>query len=419
MGSKISKQKQLFSLLNTKFSGFSNGSPVKESATNITTSENLYDGYSTHLLNKVYNFYKSLIQNLNSGLIASDLHGEINFVNQAAAKMLNYNRQELLGKNIKDLFAADEESQKCLRAVFLPNKRLNDKEVNFLLKDGSIIVVGLNSSQLHDENNNFEGIILLFRDLTEIRHLKGQIERMEKLALLGELSAGIAHEIRNPLAGIRAAAQLLQENTHHNPIQVQIIERIIREVDKANKLLKEFFKFAKPGKPNLKFHDIELLIDGVYLLLAPQLRKKNIEFHTDFANDSSQVYVDDTQIEQVLINLFLNAIDAMPEGGRLSIKTYSKNINLMNPSMNHLEMDNNKLCYVYVEISDTGCGIPEQNMKKIFNPFFTTKGHGLGLGLPICSRLISENSGNLDLESKVGQGTKITLALPAFIHHLK
>ena len=419
MGSKISKQKQMFSMLNHKFSGLWDENLIKESKPEDIQEENFTANYSSHLLNKVYNFYKSLIQNLNSGLITSDLAGEITFVNGTAALMLNYQREELLGKNLKEIFSQDEESQKCHRAVFLPNKRINDKEVNFILKGGSTMVVGLSTSQIHDENNNFDGIILLFRDLTEIRHLKIQIERMERLALLGELSAGIAHEIRNPLAGIRAAAQLLQENNNQDDFQNQIIERIIREVDKANKLLKEFFKFAKPSKPNLKFHDLELLIDGVYLLLSPQLRKKNIEFVTNFGEEVSQVYVDDTQIEQVLINLFLNSIDAMPEGGRLAVSTYKRNINILDPKMTNYDLDNNQLYYSLIEIADTGSGISPQNLEKIFNPFFTTKPSGLGLGLPICSRLVGENGGNLDVDSKAGHGTKITLALPAFVHHLK
>ena len=419
MGSKISKQKQMFSMLNHKFSGLWDENFIKESKPVEIQEENFTTNYSSHLLNKVYNFYKSLIQNLNSGLITSDLTGEITFVNSTAALMLNYKREELLGKNLKELFSQDDESQKCLRAVFLPNKRINDKEVNFILKGGSTMVVGLSTSQIHDENNNFDGIIILFRDLTEIRHLKIQIERMERLALLGELSAGIAHEIRNPLAGIRAAAQLLQENNNRDDFQNQVIERIIREVDKANKLLKEFFKFAKPSKPNLKFHDLELLIDGVYLLLSPQLRKKNIEFVTNFGEEVSQVYVDDTQIEQVLINLFLNSIDAMPEGGRLAVTTYKRNINILDPKMTNYELDNNQLYYSFIEIADTGTGISSQNLEKIFNPFFTTKPNGLGLGLPICSRLVGENGGNLDVDSTAGHGTKITLALPAFVHHLK
>jgi signal transduction histidine kinase len=277
-------------------------------------------------------------------------------------------------------------------------------------------LVGLSSSPVHDDNNNFDGLILLFRDLSEIHHLKMQIEKMERLALIGELSAGIAHEIRNPLAGIKAAAQLLKESGDNMAIQPQIIDRIIREVDRSNKLLQEFFKFAKPGKPKLKFHDSDLLVDGVSLLLSPQMKRRQILLTTDFSDDIPEIYVDDTQIEQVLINLFLNAIDAMPDGGKLQVKTFRKNMSLLDHFDSRIETTSNELNYVLIEIKDTGTGIPDHHLDKIFNPFFTTKQNGLGLGLSICSRLISENGGSLDVQSKIGKGTSITIALPAFVH---
>jgi PAS domain S-box-containing protein len=416
MGSKISKQKQMFSLLNYKFPNLLDQSLLGSTEEESGKDDQFSTHYSSHLINKVYNFYKSIIQNLSSGLIALDLKGEITFVNNAAADMLGFGREELLGKSSKTLFGADDESQKCHRAIFLPNKKINDREVNLFQKDTKPILVGLSSSHIHDENNNFDGVILLFRDLSEIHHLKLQIEKMERLALIGELSAGIAHEIRNPLAGIKAAAQLLKESGNNNQIQPQIIDRIIREVDRSNKLLQEFFKFARPGKPKLKFHDIEIVIDGVSLLLSPQLKKSKIEFITDFINEIPEVYVDDTQIEQVIINLFLNAIEAMPDGGKLLIKSYNKNINLLNQMEKRFETSNNQLNYVFIEITDTGVGIPVHQIEKIFNPFFTTKQNGLGLGLSICSRLVGENGGNLDVKSKIGEGTCVTVALPAFVH---
>jgi PAS domain S-box-containing protein len=406
----------MFSLLNYKFPN------LMDQSTNNTTEEGsdkedrLSGHYSPPLIKKVYNFYKSIIQNLNSGLIALDLNGEITFANNAAAKMLGYSREALLGRKSQELFNLDEDAQKCHRAMFIPNKKMNDREVYFLQKDGKSILVGLSSSHIHDENNNFDGIILLFRDLSEIHHLKLQIEKMERLALIGELSAGIAHEIRNPLAGIKAAAQLLQESGDNTQIQPEIINRIIREVDRSNKLLQEFFKFARPSKPKLNFHDIELIIDGVSLLLSPQLKKRKIEFNADFTVEAPKVFVDDTQIEQVMINLFLNAIDAMPDGGKLTVRSYHKNIDLIDQVEKRFETANNQLNYVFIEITDTGVGIPDHLIEKIFNPFFTTKQNGMGLGLSICSRLVRENGGNLDVKSEIGRGTDVTVALPAFVH---
>lgn len=412
MTTKIEKQKQIFTLLNDKFSDLF----AQEQKASINNRVNLAEAKQTQLIDKVYNFYKSIIQNINGGLITLDLTGEITFVNRIASKMLGYEVEELLGMHIGDLFGNDDISQKFLRVMFIPGKRADEREVSFQRKDQKRIIVGLSSSPIHDENNQFDGVVLLFRDLTEVRHLKMQVERMERLALLGELSAGIAHEIRNPLAGIKAGAQILEDSFGADDFRYQIIERIVREVDKANRLLKEFFKFARPTKPKFKFHDVEMIIDGVYLLLAPKMQKRNIQFIPDFGTDVPQVYIDETQFEQVILNLFLNSIDAMQGGGKLKVSTFKKRLRVLDKEKEKLNVSDNDLNYVLVEISDTGSGISKENIGKIFNPFFTTKADGIGLGLSICSRLMEENGGKIDVVSEIDKGTTFILALPAFIH---
>lgn len=416
MSSKIEKQKQIFDLLNSKFSNLLEEATIQNSDKKGTGITGDKDRIDRNLIDKVYNFYRSIIQNINGGLITLDLTGEITFANRIAAHLLGYKIEELPGQHIGDLFGTDDASQKCLRSLFVPGKRIDELEVTFRKKNNDSIIVGLSASPLHDQNNNYDGVVLLFRDVTEVRHLKLQLERMERLALLGELSAGIAHEIRNPLAGIKAAAQILEDSFGVDDFRYQIIGRIVREVDKANRLLQEFFKFARPTKPKLKFHDIEMIVDGVYLLLAPKMQKRNIQFLPDFGGDVPQVYVDETQIEQVVLNLFLNAIDAMPGGGKLKVSTFNKKLRILDNEKESLNVDENELNYVLVEISDTGTGISEENFEKIFNPFFTTKTEGVGLGLSICSRLIEENGGKIDVVSEWGKGTTFVLALPAFVH---
>ena len=417
MQSKLEKQKQIFQLLNQQFSNLLED--ISGSNSTALAPQKQQDGESSQiqLLDKVYNFYKSIIQNISSGLLTLDLDGEITFANRMAADMLGYEVKDLLGRYVTDLFPEDEETRKFLKSMFIPGKKVDEKEIVFRKKDGSNIIVGVSASPIHDENNKFDGVILLFRDLTEIRHLKLQVERMERLALLGELSAGIAHEIRNPLAGIKAAAQVLEESFGADDFRNQIIARIVREVDKANRLLQEFFKFARPTKPKLNFHDIEMIIDGVYLLLAPKMQKRNIQFQADFGSNVPRVFVDETQIEQVILNIFLNAIDAMPKGGILRVATYRKKLKLLDEEKDRFQINKSEIEYVLVEISDTGIGIPEEDLDKIFNPFYTTKTEGVGLGLSICSRLITENGGKIDVTSKVNEGTTFVLALPAFIHH--
>lgn len=412
MTTKIEKQKQIFTLLNDKFSDLF----AQEPGGSAPSHANPAEPKQTQLIDKVYNFYKSIIQNINGGLITLDLTGEITFVNRIAAEMLGYEIEELPGMHIGDLFGDDDISQKFLRVMFIPGKRTDEREVSFQRKDHKRIIVGLSSSPIHDENNKFDGVVLLFRDLTEVRHLKMQVERMERLALLGELSAGIAHEIRNPLAGIKAGAQILEDSFGADDFRYQIVERIVREVDKANRLLKEFFKFARPTKPKFKFHDVEMIIDGVYLLLAPKMQKRNIQFIPDFGTEVPQVYIDETQFEQVILNLFLNSIDAMQAGGKLKVSTFKKRLRVLDKEKEKLDVPNNDLNYVLVEISDTGSGISKENIGKIFNPFFTTKADGIGLGLSICSRLMEENGGKIDVVSEIDKGTTFILALPAFIH---
>ncbi len=417
MSSKIKRQKQIFMLLKTRLAEEpslpgNEYSPLQAAETSETASQ----PSQKQLLIKLYRFYKTIIQNINAGLLTVDLNGEVTFANKRAAELLGCRVQDLLGENIRNIFKDSREGERFMRLIRLPDRRIHDRETRFVRKNGKDIRVNIDASPLKDESNQFEGISILFRDITEIHHLREQVERMERLALLGELSAGIAHEIRNPLAGIKAAAQVLQENYSPDDVPTQLIDRIVREVDKANRLLKEFFKFARPTPPKFAFYDIQMIIDSVYLLLAPRLKKRNIQFEEDAEDNIPQVYVDETQIEQVILNLFLNAIDAMPAGGTISVNVYQKKLTLLDSEKERYAVSNKNLSYVLVEVSDTGIGIPPEQLPRIFNPFFTTKPEGLGLGLSICSRLIEENRGKIDVVSTKGKGTTFIIALPSFVH---
>lgn len=416
MSSKIEKQKQIFSLLNLKVSDESkNDGPITISDHKIDVKKIISQA---NLVNQVYQFHRSIIQNINAGLFITDLNGVVTFANKSAGKLLDYDVEELLEKNIADFFKDRNEATKFLKLLSLPEKKIDNYETKFVDRNSKEIIIGISASSLDDQNNKFEGVVFLIRDLTEVYHLRNQVERMERLALLGELSAGIAHEIRNPLAGIKASAQVLQESLSHEDFRSDLIERIVKEVDKSNRLLKEFFKFARPMPPRLGFFDIEMIIDSVYLLLAPRLKKNNIKFREEFEDQIPQVYIDETQIEQVVLNLFLNAVDVMPDGGELTVKTSKKKLSLWDTQKEKYGVDaNNELYHVIVEISDTGKGIKPEIIDKIFNPFFTTKKDGLGLGLSICSRLIEENRGKLDVESTPGKGTTFILALPTYVHN--
>ncbi|MEL6821457.1 MAG: ATP-binding protein [Calditrichota bacterium] len=283
---------------------------------------------------------------------------------------------------------------------------MDDWETTFARSDGKLIRVDVNASPLHDHNNRFEGVILSFRDLTEMHQLREQVTRMERLALLGELSAGIAHEIRNPLAGIKAASQVLEDQFDANDPRRALLERVIREVDRSNKLLNEFFRFARPSRPNLQQHSVEAIVSGVRLLLQPTLKKNDIHWQEDITA-GLQVRADGNQLEQILLNLLLNAIEAMPNGGELTVQAKRRRIKDKGKS------DTSGAPKVIIDVSDTGVGIAAEHLEKIFNPFFTTRPEGTGLGLSICNRLIEEHEGTLEVQSREGEGSRFTIVLPA------
>ncbi len=357
-------------------------------------------------LEKVYDFQKSIIQKMGSGLFTVDMSGLITFANKASLKTLGYDYDEVKGKDIKNLFVDNKEADEVIKKILKDHIAFESYETYWNSKKGEPVPIGFSTSYIKmDTQENNEGVLFLFRNITQVNNLRRQIERMDRLATLGELSAGIAHEIRNPLAGIKTSAQVLEESFSPGDFRSQLVSRIVKEIDRSNELLKKFFNFAKPSKPKQEFQNIEMIIDGVYLLLASRFRKKNILFKTDFTESIPQVYIDSSQIEQVILNVFLNAVEAIINGGEIQVTiSIVKNIKL--------KEDTASSDAVCIAISDNGVGIPDERLEKVFNPFFTTKSDGVGLGLSISSRLLEENGGKIELESKEDTGTTFKIYLP-------
>jgi PAS domain S-box-containing protein len=354
----------------------------------------------TKSLEQVYQFHKGIIQNISSGILTIDFNEKITFINTAALRVLEYEYKEIQGRSIRDIFADQDQASEILRDLIQNKKMFESREVNLLTRSKKVIPIGFTTTILNAKGETYQGVIISFRDLSTIIDLRNQMERIDRLTTLGEVSAGIAHEIRNPLAGIKTSAQVLEESFSPSDSRSQLVQRIVKEIDRCNELLKKFFKFAKPGKPKQDFVSLHPIIEGVLILLSSKMSKKGITFIRDFEENLPQIYVDENQLEQVIMNLFLNAMDAIRTEGELRIKTQSA------------ESDLWKFPCVVLEISDTGCGIKEENLEKIFNPFYTTKPDGVGLGLSISSRLIEENGGLIRAESEFGSGTKFTIELP-------
>jgi len=236
----------------------------------------------------------------------------------------------------------------------------------------------------------------LFEDL---KKSKSYIRRADRLASLGTLTAGLAHEIRNPLVAIKTLIQLLPERLEDEEFRNHFLSIAAGEVDRISHLINELLDFARPSSPKLEFEDVNSILDGMILLVSTESKKKHIHVDKQYAPDLPSVKVDREQIKQVFLNVLLNAIEATPENGEITVKTRS----FLKPGGEP---------YLQVEFKDTGCGIPHEYLEEIFNPFYTTKTTGSGLGLSISNQIVLDHKGYIDVESQVSKGTSFVINLP-------
>ena len=342
-------------------------------------------------------FNESVLQSLSSGIISIDRKGRITYMNRGAEKILQYSAEEVLGKPL-NVAMASRDRQDLVKLHMAGEEASLGRQIGVMRKDGVEIPVGFTISPHLDAEGQEIGKIIHFRDLTEINEMQEELLRMDRLISLGEISMGIAHEIRNPLAGIRITAQAMEEEVAGHDTLREYVGRIISEIDRLNELLKSFFSFAKPQRPQLMSCHLPDLVGDVLFLLNKDLKDRNIQVEQDHPVDLPSVSVDVNQMKQVFLNLLLNSIQAISRDGVIRVNT-------------SVQFHKGRREAV-IGISDTGKGIPPENQGKIFDPFFTTKAKGLGLGLSITYRIIKRHNGRIRVHSEVGKGTTFFIHLP-------
>jgi two-component system, NtrC family, sensor kinase len=242
-------------------------------------------------------------------------------------------------------------------------------------------------------------VIFIVRDLTEGKRTEELIRRMDRLTSIGQLSAGIAHEIRNPLASISLNVQMLAKKLPLGLAAKNMVADTLEGIDRIKSLVKGMLNFAKPSTPALKRDSIARVLRNSISLLDSQIRKKRIEVKLELAEDLPEVVFDEHQIQQVLVNLLLNGLEAMSDGGSIRIKST-------------IGKDHKKRRQLALHITDTGGGIPPFNLSKIFDPFFTTKPEGTGLGLSIVHKILEQHHAAIDVVSEENRGTTFILSFP-------
>jgi len=240
----------------------------------------------------------------------------------------------------------------------------------------------------------------------DLKRSKSYVRRADRLASLGTLTAGLAHEIRNPLVAIKTLTHLLPERLDDEEFRNRFLQIASGEVDRISSLVTELLDFARPSDPKWELEDVNTILDGMILLVSTETKKKLISMTKNYASNLPFVQIDREQIKQVFLNILLNAIDATSEKGKITVKTRS----FMKPGGDP---------YVQVEFTDTGCGIPSDQLEEIFDPFFTTKTTGSGLGLSISNQIVRDHKGYIDVESQLGKGSSFFVNLPVNQDHPK
>ena len=353
-------------------------------------------------LEDVKNFTESIIQSIGSGIIITEMNDTITYINRAGERILGYSKEELMGRPFS-IFSLKEKQSMIPSFLNNPDDLETRKEGWMRKKDHTESPVGFTINNHLSIRGERIGKIVVFRDLTNVYKIQEEILRMDRLVSLGKLASGIAHELRNPLAGIKTTAQALGEEMSGDDSRREYLHRITKEIDRLNDLLKTFFSFAKPQNLNLVHCHIKDIINEIIPFLIKEIADKGIRFIETYHPQLSKIKVDKTQMHQVFLNLFLNAIQAMPNGGELKIEA--------GPIMSN-SLEGFKQNFIKVVISDTGKGIPPHIVHRIFDPFFTTKSKGIGLGLSITYQIIKKHGGTIKVESRWEKGTSFVINLP-------
>ncbi|MBW1753255.1 MAG: PAS domain-containing protein [Deltaproteobacteria bacterium] len=326
-------------------------------------------------------------------LFLAQSYREVTSFNNVAASVMQLSLRETIGEDAEQVLPA--ELWALLNNPDL-EKGIVEKEIDCIVANGKKIPLEVSATLLYDESETFLGYVLLFKDLSEVRALRKEIARSQRLASVGRLAAGVAHEIRNPLSSIKGFATYFKERYHDIPEDQHISSLMIQEVDRLNRVVGELHEFARPITIARKPIQIKSYIENSIELIANQASAANVTIQTTLAPEIDEVYLDPDKISQVLLNLYLNAIESMDSGGTLSVGL----------SVNAAKEG------VEIRISDSGAGISKDDLAHIFDPYFTTKAAGTGLGLAIVHNIIEAHQGEIKVESQPDQGTTFTIFLP-------
>ncbi|MCK4386116.1 MAG: PAS domain S-box protein [candidate division Zixibacteria bacterium] len=358
-----------------------------------------------------------ILRHVKSGLITVDSLERIIYFNKAAEEILGYTEQEVKGKNYEDVF---KKKVPQLVEKFYQALRFNQVDARAMLyitgSDNRRVPIGISTSILGDKQGGIRGVIAIFQDITEALELEERIRTADRLAAVGELSAGIAHEIRNPLASISGSVEVLKEELSLYGENQKLMGLIIKESGRLNKILTEFLQYAKIGPTVFTKVELTRLVDEVIEIVKKHpVCGEKISVKKNMTSDLLYVSGEENQIKQILLNLLVNAVESM-EGKPGEILITNQSLNQIDQfHFNGEEPEDSGL--VPIAVIDQGKGMTEEQKKKIFSPFYSTKKNGTGLGLAIVQRLVNSLGGRIEFKSQLGRGSVFVVYLQKYKKH--
>jgi len=337
----------------------------------------------------------AIVFNLTSGLLTVTTDGMIRVFNRYAETLTGISQEDAYDRDLYDvlpgfrLFTGD---------IF----NVKRGEFEFLSKSGRKLIIGFNSVPLTDKEGGRVGSLINFQDLTQIKRMEENLKRADRLAAIGELSARMAHEIRNPLAAISGSVQLIAQGDGVPEPDQQLFSIVLREADRLNGLITDFLAYARPDQPEKGPVNLPALIGEIVSLVAPDPRFGGVRFDNR-VEPGFTISIDPDQFRQVFWNLFVNGADAMPQGGTITVDA---------ERVDEIRSGGERRSAYRITVADDGCGMDQEKIARIFEPFYTSKAGGTGLGLATVYRIVEAHGGRITVESAEGKGTLFTIFIP-------
>jgi two-component system, NtrC family, sensor histidine kinase AtoS len=363
-------------------------------------------------------FGLKILNSLRCGILSVDLQRRITAINEIAIRVFELETQNYVGMRVETVLVEQQQLLQTLNDAYQMKNLPSRAELDLRLRDGKSRTVGYTISFTKDDSGVVDGVSLFFKDLTLVEQLNEQEKLKDRLAALGQMAAGLAHEIRNPLAAIELTASLIKRKLTDQPTHTTQLESIQSEVRKLNKIVTDCLEYVRPVKVIPEKVNLKTLLEESLGNALSTVDREEIEIVKDY-KETPPVPIDYAQMKQVFVNIMVNALQALGERGKIQICCGPSTL-FPRPALSvrgkvsdkNLSRQVELAPFAWVRIEDSGQGISDEVLSKIFYPFFTTKEKGSGIGLAIAQKIVDSHHGSIDVESEVGRGTVFTIKLP-------